>query len=149
MTELITPPGAPVAAGPYSPGLLTGDWIFLSGQGGFDPETGELVSDNIADQTAQVFRNIEVLLRAAGASLDDVVSCLVHLSDLGQFAEFNASYAKQFPGPVKPARTTVGSSLVAGMRVEVTVVARRPGGTPSAGPGGQVREACPVPPCRA
>ncbi|HEV2259507.1 MAG TPA: Rid family hydrolase [Streptosporangiaceae bacterium] len=133
MTELITPPGAPVAAGPYSPGLLTGDWIFLSGQGGFDPETGELVSDNIADQTAQVFRNIEVLLRAAGASLDDVVSCLVHLSDLGQFAEFNASYAKQFPGPVKPARTTVGSSLVAGMRVEVTVVARGPGGTPSAG----------------
>jgi 2-iminobutanoate/2-iminopropanoate deaminase len=66
MTELITPPGAPVAAGPYSPGLLTGDWIFLSGQGGFDPETGELVSDNIADQTAQVFRNVEVLLRAAG-----------------------------------------------------------------------------------
>ena len=92
MTELITPPGVPVAAGPYSPGLLAGDWIFLSGQGGFDPETGELVSDNIADQTAQ-----------------------------------------QFPGPVKPARTTVGSSLVAGMRVEVTVVARRPGGTPSAG----------------
>ena len=63
-SELITPPGAPVAAGPYSPGLLTGGWIFLSGQGGFDPETGELVSDNIADQTAQVFRNIEVLLRA-------------------------------------------------------------------------------------
>jgi 2-iminobutanoate/2-iminopropanoate deaminase len=60
--------------------------ITLSGQGGFDPETGELVSDNIADQTAQVFRNIEVLLRAAGASLDDVVSCLVHLSDLGQSA---------------------------------------------------------------
>src|SRR5262249_19098901 len=46
MTEIITPPGAPVAAGPYSPGLLTGDWIFLSGQGGFDPETGELVNDN-------------------------------------------------------------------------------------------------------
>ena len=69
----------------------------------------------------------------AGASFDDVVSCLVHLSDLGQFAEFNASYTKQFPGPVKPARTTVGSSLLAGMRVEVTVVARRPGGTPSAG----------------
>jgi len=108
MTELISPPGAPMVAGPYSPGLVTGDWIFLSGQGGFDPETGELVSDNIAGQTARVFRNIEVLLRAAGASLDDVVSCLVHLSDLGQFAEFNASCAKQFPGPVKPARTTAG-----------------------------------------
>jgi 2-iminobutanoate/2-iminopropanoate deaminase len=127
MTELITAADAPTAAGPYSPGLVAGDWIFLSGQGGFDPETGQLVSDDIADQTVQTFRNIEVLLRAAGASLDDVVSCLVHLRDLGQFAEFNASYQDQFPGPVRPVRTTVGAGLVAGMRVEVTVVARRPG----------------------
>jgi 2-iminobutanoate/2-iminopropanoate deaminase len=126
MSELIAPPHAPLPASPYSPGLLAGDWIFLSGQGGFDPDTGELVSANIADQTAQAFRNVEVLLRAVGASLDDIVSCLVHLSDLAQFAEFNASYAKQFPGPVKPVRTTVGSNLAAGMRVEVTVVARRP-----------------------
>jgi 2-iminobutanoate/2-iminopropanoate deaminase len=77
-------------------------------------------------------RNVEVLLRAAGASLDDIVSCLVHLSDLAQFAEFNASYVKQFPGPVKPVCTTVGSDLAAGMRVEVTVVARRPGRAASA-----------------
>jgi len=76
MSELIAPPYAPPAAGPYSPGLLTGDWIYLSGQGGFDPDAGELVSDNIADQTAQAFRKVEVLLRAAGASLGDVVSCL-------------------------------------------------------------------------
>jgi 2-iminobutanoate/2-iminopropanoate deaminase len=132
MSELIAPPYAPPAAGPYSPGLLTGDWIYLSGQGGFDPDTGELVSDNIGDQTAQAFRNVEVLLRAAGASIDDIVSCLVHLSDLAQFAEFNASYARQFPGPVKPVRTTVGSNLAAGMQVEVTVVARRPAGAPGA-----------------
>jgi enamine deaminase RidA (YjgF/YER057c/UK114 family) len=52
MTELITPPGVSVAAGP-TPSLLTGDWIFLSGEGGFDPETGEVVSDNLADQTAR------------------------------------------------------------------------------------------------
>jgi 2-iminobutanoate/2-iminopropanoate deaminase len=83
MSELIAPPYAPPAASPYSPGLLTGDWIFLSGQGGFNPDTGELVSDDVAGLTAQVFRNVEVLLRAAGASLDDIVSCLVHLSDLG------------------------------------------------------------------
>ena len=133
MKTLITSEGAPPAVGPYSPGLAVGEWIFLSAQGGFDPNTGKMISDDIAEQTEQTFRNLEVLLEAAGASLDDVVSCLVHLSDLGQFAEFNASYAKQFPGPVKPARTTVGSSLVAGMRVEVTVVARRPGGTPRAG----------------
>jgi 2-iminobutanoate/2-iminopropanoate deaminase len=127
MSQPITAVDAPAPAGPYSPGLAVGDWIFLSGQGGFDPATGELVSDDIADQTVQAFRNIEGLLRAAGATLDDVVSCLAHLSDLGQFGRFNDSYESQFPGPVRPVRTTVGADLVAGMRVELTVIARRPG----------------------
>jgi 2-iminobutanoate/2-iminopropanoate deaminase len=119
MKDIITSAEAPAPAGPYSPGLLAGDLIFLSGQGGFDPETGQLISDEVGEQTAQTFRNIEVLLHAAGATLDDVVSCLVHLADLAQFAEFNASYEKQFPGAVKPVR----ADLVAGMRVEVTVIA--------------------------
>ena len=125
MKDLVTSAEAPAPAGPYSAGLRVGDLIFLSGQGGFDPGTGQLVSDDIAEQTAQTFRNIEVLLQAAGATLDDVVSCLVHLRDLAQFAEFNASYEKQFPGPVKPVRTTVRADLVAGMRVEVTVIASK------------------------
>lgn len=126
MKDLVTSAEAPAPAGPYSAGLRAGDLIFLSGQGGFDPDTGQLVSDDIAEQTAQTFRNIEVLLQAAGATLDDVVSCLVHLRDLAQFAEFNASYEKQFPGPVKPVRTTVRADLVADMRVEVTVIASKP-----------------------
>jgi len=123
MTELITPPGVPVAAGPYSPGLLTGDWIFLSGQGGFDPNTGKVVSDDLAEQTEQTFDNIETVLEAAGASLDDVISCLVHLVDLADFPAFNAVYEQKFTG-VKPVRTTVRADLVAGMLVEITVVAR-------------------------
>ncbi len=126
MRELITSAGAPAPAGPYSNGLAVGDWIFLAGQGGFDPGTGRLVSDDLAGQTAQAFRNVEALLREAGAGLGDVVSCLVHLSDLGQFAEFNACYGRQFPGPVRPVRTTVGADLAGGMRVEVTVIACRP-----------------------
>ena len=125
MKDLVTSAEAPAPAGPYSAGLGVGDLIFLSGQGGFDPDTGQLVSDDIAEQTAQTFRNIEVLLQAAGATLDDVVSCLVHLRDLAQFAEFNASYEKQFPGLVKPVRTTVRADLVADMRVEVTVIASK------------------------
>lgn len=127
MKELITSAGSPAPAGPYSPGLAVGGWIFLAGQGGFDPGTGQLVSDGMAGQTAQAFRNIEALLHAAGAALSDVVSCLVHVSDLAQLAEFNASYAEQFPGPVKPVRTTVRADLMAGMRVEVTVIASKPG----------------------
>jgi 2-iminobutanoate/2-iminopropanoate deaminase len=120
---LISPEGTPRAVGPYSPGLSVGEWIFLSGQGGFDPETGKVISDEIAEQTAQTFRNVEVLLDAAGASLDDVVSCLVHLADLSDYAAFNSIYEQQFPG-TKPVRTTVRADLVAGMLVEITVVAR-------------------------
>jgi 2-iminobutanoate/2-iminopropanoate deaminase len=127
MTELITSADAPAPAGPYSPGLMVDGWIFLSGQGGFAPETGVLVNGGIADQTAQAFRNVGALLRAAGATLDDIVTCLVHLRDLSQFAECNASYQTLFPGLARPARTTVGADLVAGMLVEVTVIARKPG----------------------
>jgi 2-iminobutanoate/2-iminopropanoate deaminase len=123
MKTLISSDATPVPVGPYSPALKVGEWIFLSGQGGFDPETGKMISADVAEQTAQTFRNIEALLEAAGASLDDVVSCLVHLADLADYAAFNAIYAKQFPD-TKPVRTTVRADLVAGMRVEITAVAR-------------------------
>jgi len=123
MKTLINSESAPAVVGPYSPGLSVGEWIFLSGQGGFDPQTGKLTGEDIAEQTAQTFRNIEVLLEAAGASLDDVVSCLVHLADLRDYAVFNTIYEQQFSG-MKPVRTTVRADLVAGMLVEITVVAR-------------------------
>ena len=121
--HLVNSDGSPTPSGPFSPALAVGEWIFLSGQGGFDPETGQLVSDDIAGQTDQIFRNVEALLRAAGASLEDVVSCLVHVTDLDRFAEFNAAYERHFPG-VKPVRTTVRADLVADMLVEVTVIAK-------------------------
>jgi 2-iminobutanoate/2-iminopropanoate deaminase len=114
---------APTPVGPFSPGLSVGEWIFLSGQGGFDPKTGKVVSDDLVEQTEQTFNNIETLLEAAGASLDDVISCLVHLVDLADFVAFNAIYEQKFTG-VKPVRTTVRADLVAGMRVEITVIAK-------------------------
>jgi 2-iminobutanoate/2-iminopropanoate deaminase len=123
MKTLISSEAMPTPVGPYSPGLSVGGWIFLSGQGGFDPETGKMISEDIAEQTAQTFRNLEVPLEAAGASLDDVLSCLVHLADLSDYAAFNAIYEQQFPG-TKPVRTTVRADLVAGMLVEITAVAR-------------------------
>jgi 2-iminobutanoate/2-iminopropanoate deaminase len=123
MKALITSDKVPTPGGPYSGGLRVGDWIFLSGQGGFDPSTGKVVSDDLAAQTEQTFHNIETVLEAGGASLDDVVSCLVHLVDLGDFPTFNAIYGQKFTG-VKPVRTTVRADLVAGLRVEITVVAR-------------------------
>jgi len=123
MKALISSDKVPAPPGPYSPGLTVGEWIFLSGQGGFDPNTGKVVSDDLAEQTEQTFKNIETVLEAAGASLDDVISCLVHLVDLADFPAFNAVYEQKFTG-VKPVRTTVRADLVAGLLVEITVVAR-------------------------
>jgi len=123
MKALISSDKIPAAAGPYSPGLTAGEWIFLSGQGGFDPNTGMVVSDDLVEQTEQTFNNIETVLEAAGASLDDVVSCLVHLVDLADFPAFNAIYKQKFTG-VRPVRTTVRADLVAGLLVEITVIAR-------------------------
>jgi len=110
---------------PFSPTRTAGDFVFLSGQGGFVPETGELAGDSIETQTEQTIRNIAALLGEHDCALADVVSCLVHLVDLGDFARFNAIYAAHFPEP-RPVRTTVGASLVLGMLVEITVVAQRP-----------------------
>lgn len=115
----------PAPAGAYSPALEVGDWVFVSGQGGFDPASGELVSEEIGAQTEQAFRTIDVLLAEAGLSRDDIVSCLVHLSDLSLFPGYNAAYERQFPKEPRPVRTTVGASLLAGMLVEITVTARR------------------------
>ncbi|HEY4829410.1 MAG TPA: RidA family protein, partial [Solirubrobacteraceae bacterium] len=66
MKALISSDKAPTPTAPYSPGLSVGGWVFLSGQGGIDPESGQVVSDDFAEQTEQTFRNIEALLAAAG-----------------------------------------------------------------------------------
>ena len=112
---------------PFSPFREAGDLVFFSGQGGFEAATGRLAGATIEEQTV---RNVTALLERAGCSASDVVSCLVHLSDLSLFARFNAVYAQHFTEP-RPARTTVGAPLVMGMLVEITAVAhRRPAATP-------------------
>src|SRR4029078_13722782 len=113
MKALISSDKVPAPPGPYSTGLTVGEWVFLSGQGCFYPNTGNVVSDDLAEQTEQTFNNIETVLEAAGASLDDVISCLVHLAELAHFPAFNAIYTQKFAG-VKPVRTTVRADLVAG-----------------------------------
>jgi 2-iminobutanoate/2-iminopropanoate deaminase len=107
---------------PFSPARTVDGFVFLSGQGGFVPESGELAGDSIDTQTEQTLRNIAALLEQHGCALSDVVSCLVHLSDLSHFRRFNEIYASHFPEP-RPVRTTVGAPLVGGMLVEITVVA--------------------------
>jgi 2-iminobutanoate/2-iminopropanoate deaminase len=114
---LITSPAAP-PGGPYSPGLAVGEWVLLAGQTGAGPA--------IEDQVADALSKVTQLLGEAGCTLDDVVSCLVHLSDLSLFARFNAVYEQLFREP-RPVRTTIGAALLGGALVEITATARRPG----------------------
>lgn len=98
-------------------------WVFLAGQGGFRDD-GTL-PESVEEQTEQALRNVARHLAEHGCSLGDVVSCLVHLSDLGDLERYNDVYARHFAEPL-PVRTTVGARLIGDMRIEITVVARRP-----------------------
>ena len=107
--------------GAYSQGLRAGDFVFVSGQGPLDPETGKVVGDTIEEQTARVLQNIKAILEAGGASMADVVKVSAHLSDMSLFERYNRVYASYFPDP-KPTRTTVGSQLP-GILVEIDAIA--------------------------
>jgi 2-iminobutanoate/2-iminopropanoate deaminase len=107
--------------GAYSQGIRAGDFVYVSGQGPIDPETGQVVGGTIEEQVARTLANVRAVLEAAGASFADVVKATVHLADIGEFERFNAVYAEHFPDP-KPTRTTV-QSVLPGIRVEIDVVA--------------------------
>ena len=107
--------------GAYSQGLRVGDFVFVSGQGPLDPETGQIVGTTIEEQTARVLENIKAILAAGGAAMGDVVKVSAHLSDLSLFERYNKVYATYFPDP-KPTRTTVGSQLL-GILVEIDAIA--------------------------
>lgn len=123
--QLIVPDGGAPPMGPYSPGIRAGDFVYVSGQGNVDPDTGKILEGNIEEQTRLTIRNVEAVLKAAGASLGDVVKSTVHLSDINTFSRFNAVYAEAFGKPF-PVRTTVQSVLYPGVTVEIDVVAYKP-----------------------
>src|SRR5262245_2561860 len=115
--------GAP-PRGAYSQGWRAGDFIFVTGTGPIDPSTGQLVGDDIEQQTEKTIDNVATVLEADGASLGDVVKVTVHLSDTSLFARYNTVYARRFSRPY-PVRTTVGSDLghTPGMLIEIDCVA--------------------------
>lgn len=112
---------APAAVGPYSQAVAAGGFLFLSGQLGMAPETGAL-RDGIEAQTEQAVKNIAAVLEKAGLHLENVVKTTCFLKSMGDFAAFNAIYAKYFTG--KPARSTVEvAALPKGALVEIEVIA--------------------------
>jgi 2-iminobutanoate/2-iminopropanoate deaminase len=107
--------------------MVAGDWLFVSGQAAVDFTTSSFVLGTIEEETHLTIHNVKRICEAAGFTLDDIVKCTVHLSDIKDFDRYNAVYASYFT-KVKPARTTVQSGLGHGIKVEIDAIAFRNGG---------------------
>jgi 2-iminobutanoate/2-iminopropanoate deaminase len=114
---------APAPIGPYSQAVIAGDYIFASGQTPINPETDELIEGDISEQTAQVLRNLSVVLEAAGSNLSQVLKTTVFLADMNDFAAMNEAYGRFF-NQEPPARTTIQAArLPRDARVEIELIA--------------------------
>lgn len=122
--EIIHTDKAPAAVGPYSQAVATsaGKMVFLSGQIGFVPATGELVTSSFEDQVKQAFQNMTAVIEAAGGDLNSIVKLTLYLTDLNNFSVVNDIMASVIPQPF-PARSTVGvASLPKGASFEVEAI---------------------------
>jgi 2-iminobutanoate/2-iminopropanoate deaminase len=116
---------APFQGAPYSQGIVFGDLVFVAGQLGVDPATGEVVEGGIGPQTERVMENLRAILEEAGSSLDNLLKTSIFLVDLGDFAAMNEVYARFLKEPF-PARATVQiAALPSGARVEIEALAHR------------------------
>jgi 2-iminobutanoate/2-iminopropanoate deaminase len=119
---VISSADAPAALGPYSAGIRTGNLVFLSGQLGINPATGEL-AEGVCAQAEQSLANIETLLNEAGTTTGNVVKTTVFLADIDDFKAVNEVYAKHFEAPF-PARSAIQvAAMPAGALVEIEVIA--------------------------
>lgn len=114
---------APDSIGPYSQGIVSGDRIYVSGQGPVDPDTGELVGEDIRAETERTLENVSAILEAAGQSLDDVVKATVFVQDMDDYDAVNDVYGEYMSDPY-PARSAVQiEDLPVDIGVEIEVVA--------------------------
>lgn len=122
-SKYVSTPLAPKPIGPYSQGVISGGFLFCSGQIALDPETGELVEGDVAAQTQRVLENLAAVLREAKMGFENVVKATVYLADMADFPQMNEVYTRHL-GSRAPARTTIAAAgLPRGVRVEIDLVA--------------------------
>ena len=123
MKEIITAHKAPAAVGPYSVAIRQNGFVFLSGQIPLDPQTGQIVSGGIEEQTRRVLDNVTAVLEGAGLTMTDVVKTTIFLKDMDNFSRLNDVYADYFKDH-PPARSTVEvSRLPRDVEVEIEAIA--------------------------
>jgi 2-iminobutanoate/2-iminopropanoate deaminase len=122
--KLIFTEKAPKPVGPYSQAVISGDFVFVSGQIAVDPKSSKVVDGGIEAQTAQVLENLKNILESVDLSLNDVVKTSVFLSNISDYPAFNRVYSKYFEND-PPARTTAQAGLMAGVLVEIDAIAKK------------------------
>ena len=123
MKKIISTTDAPAAIGPYSQAVRAGSLVFCAGQVPLDPKTGEIVSEDIVEQTKRVLDSVTAILKAENLTMANVVKTTVFLADFGDFQKMNDVYATYFKDS-PPARSTVGvSTLPKNARVEIEAIA--------------------------
>lgn len=124
MKKIIRTDKAPAPIGPYNQAIIHHDTLYISGQIGMNPATGELITDTIENETRQVLENVKGILEEAGLQFRDVVKCSVFVTDMNNFGRINAVYAEYFEEATAPARELVQvAALPRGVNVEISVIA--------------------------
>lgn len=123
-TPVFLPADVPLPAGAYSPAVRAGDYLHVSGQVPRDFRTGSLVGTGVEEQTQQVISNMREVLAAGGATIDDVITATIYLTNEDDWGAVNAIWKATFSAPY-PSRTTVGAKL-RGILIEISVVAYLP-----------------------
>ncbi len=122
-TKYVSTSHAPRPIGPYSQGVISGGFLFCSGQIALDPQSGELVGGDVTAQTERVLQNLVAVLREAKMGPENVVKATVYLADMADFPQMNDVYGR-YLGQKPPARTTVqAAGLPRGVKVEIDVIA--------------------------
>lgn len=124
MKKIINTTNAPAPVGPYNQSVLANGTLYMSGQIAIDPSSGNLITDNIEDETHQVFKNIKAVLTEANMTLDNVVKCSVFVADMEMYSRINAVYAQYFDEATAPARELVEvANLPKYVNVEISCIA--------------------------
>jgi 2-iminobutanoate/2-iminopropanoate deaminase len=124
MKRILHTSNAPAAIGPYNQAVLANDTLYVSGQIGINPVTGEIVKDSIEDETRQVLVNLQAILKEAGLSFKDVVKCSVFVKDMSQYNRINEVYATFFEAEWAPARELVEvANLPRYVNIEISLIA--------------------------
>ncbi len=116
--EIVTGAGVPAQIGPYSQAVRAGGFVYVSGQPGVHPETGEEAGPSFSEQARQAFANLDAVLRAGGSQPELVVSTTVLVADQGFFPELNTLFAEFFPNE-PPARMTMQVPLPRGLLISI------------------------------